>query len=155
MYYWIQDLNAINSQALNLDLQDLSYIYHTDIHVYNNDGLLIGTSQPIIFNKNLISNRIAARPFFSSNSNVNQYEHIGELKYLTGYTDFNNGDFMQIGYIAIPQFFSQDEIRSEIESFLGVIIQIYLIIVVLAILVSLFIGKQLPGRPTLRNHPLI
>ena len=143
MYYWIQDLNAINSQALNLDLQDLSYIYHTDIHVYNNDGLLIGTSQPIIFNKNLISNRIAARPFFSSNSNVNQYEHIGELKYLTGYTDFNNGDFMQIGYIAIPQFFSQDEIRSEIESFLGVIIQIYLIIVVLAILVSLFIGKQL------------
>jgi len=50
---------------------------------------------------------------------------------------------MQIGYIAIPQFFSQDEIRNEIESFLAVIIQIYLIIVVLAILISLFIGKQL------------
>ena len=143
MYYWIQDLNAINPQTLNLDLQDLSYIYHTDIHVYNNDGLLIGSSQPIIFNKNLISNRITPRPFFSSNSNVNQYEHIGQLKYLTGYTDFYNGDYMQIGYIAIPQFFSQDEIRSEIESFLGVIIQIYLIIVVLAILLSLFIGKQL------------
>jgi len=143
MYYWIQDLNAINSQALNIDLQDLSYIYHTDIHVYNNDGMLIASSQPIIFNKNLISNRIAPNPFFSSDSNINQYERIGQLKYLTGYTDFNNGDFMQIGYIAIPQFFSQDELRSEIESFLGVIIQIYLIIVVLAILLSLFIGKQL------------
>ena len=143
MYYWIQDLNAINSQTLNLDLQDLSYIYHTDIHVYNNDGMLIASSQPIIFNKNLISNRIAPNPFFSSDSNLNQYERIGQLKYLTGYTDFYNGDFMQIGYIAIPQFFSQDELRSEIESFLGVIIQIYLIIVVLAILLSLFIGKQL------------
>lgn len=142
-YYWNQDLNTINSQALNLDLQDLSYIYHTDIHVYNNNGVLVGSSQPIIFYKNLISNRISPAPFFSANSNVNQYEHIGQLRYLTGYTDFNNGDFMQIGYIAIPQFFSQDEIRTEIESFLAVIIQIYLIIVVLAILISLFIGKQL------------
>jgi len=143
MYYWNQDLNAISPQALNLDLQNLSYIYHTDIHVYNNDGILVGSSQPIIFNKNLISNRISPMPFFSSNSSINQYERIGQLKYLTGYTDFNNGDFTQIGYIAIPQFFSQDEIRNEIESFLGVIIQIYLIIVALAILLSLFIGKQL------------
>ncbi|MDP4238787.1 MAG: ATP-binding protein [Bacteroidota bacterium] len=143
MYYWNQDLHAINSQTLNLDLQDLSYIYHTDIHVYNNDGVLVGSSQPIIFNKKLISNRIAPAPFFSANSNINQYEHIGQLKYLTGYTDFNNGDFLQIGYIAVPQFYSQDEIKNEIESFLAVIIQIYLIVVVLVILLSLFIGKQL------------
>ena len=142
-YYWNQDLNAVNTQALNLDLQDLSYIYHTDIHVYNNKGILVGSSQPIIFYKNLISNRISPTPFFSASSILNQYEHIGQLKYLTGYTDFNNGDYIQIGYIAIPQFFSQDEIRNEIESFLAVIIQIYLIIVVLAILISLFIGKQL------------
>ena len=142
-YYWNQDLNAVNSQALNLDLQDLSYIYHTDIHVYNNSGVLIGSSQPIIFYKNLISNRISPTPFFAANTNMNQYEHIGQLKYLTGYADFNNGDFMQIGFIAIPQFFSQDEIRSEIESFLAVIIQIYLIIIFLAILLSIFIGNQL------------
>jgi two-component system nitrogen regulation sensor histidine kinase NtrY len=143
MYYWNQDLNTINTQALNLDLQDLSYTYHTDIHVYNNNGVLVGSSQPVIFNKNLISKRISPIPFFNAESNINQYEHIGQLKYLTGYSDFNNGDFLQIGYIAIPQFFSQDEIRNEIESFLAVIIQIYLIIIVLAVLLSLFIGKQL------------
>ena len=40
-------------------------------------------------------------------------------------------------------FFSQDEIRNEIQSFLTVIIHIYFIIIVLAILLSLFIGKQL------------
>jgi len=154
MYYWNQDLNTINSQTLNFDLQDLSYIYHTDIHVYDNNGLLVGSSQPIIFNKNLISNRIAPNPFFSSDSNIDQYEHIGHLKYLTGYTDFYNGDYMQIGFIAIPQFFSQDELRSEIESFLSVIIQIYLIIVVLAILISLFIGKQLSAPLNLLENKL-
>ena len=143
MYYWNQNLNAVNTQALNFDLQDLSYIYHTDIHVYDINGELVGSSQPVIFNKSLISNRIAPTPFFSENSSINQYEHIGQLKYLTGYTDFNNGDYLQIGFIAIPQFFSQDELRNEIESFLAVIIQIYLIIIVLTIILSLFIGKKL------------
>ncbi|HLP04867.1 MAG TPA: ATP-binding protein [Paludibacter sp.] len=143
MYYWNQDLNTMNTQNLNFDLQDLSYIYHTDIHAFNNEGVLIGSSQPLIFNKSLISNRISPKPYFSLNANINQYEHIGKLDYLTGYTDFYNGDYLQIGYIAIPQFFSQDEIRSEIESFLSVIIHIYLIIIILAILLSLFIGKQL------------
>jgi len=154
MYYWNQNLNALNTQALNLDLQDLSYIYHTDIHVYDNRGVLIGSSQPLIFNKKLISNRISPTPIFTSNANLNQYEHIGKLNYLTGYTDFYNGDYLQIGYIAIPQFFSQDEIQHEIESFLAVIIHIYLIIIVLAILLSLFIGKQLSAPLNLLENKL-
>ncbi|MEI6752549.1 MAG: ATP-binding protein [Paludibacter sp.] len=143
LYYWNQDLNNQNSQVLNFDLQDLSYIYHTDIHVYDNHGELVGSSQPIIFNKKLISIRISPTPFLNANSNLNQYEHIGKLTYLSGYTDFVNGDYLQLGFISIPQFFSQDEIKAEIESFLAVIIHIYLIIIILAILLSLFIGKQL------------
>ena len=115
---------------------------------------MVGSSQPIIFNKNLISNRISPTPFFKFNANINQYEHIGKLNYLTGYTDFYNGDYLQIGYIAIPQFFSQNEIRSEIESFLAVIIHIYLIIIVLAILLSLFIGKQLSAPLNMLENKL-
>lgn len=154
MYYWNQDLSTQNMQALNFDLQELSYTYHTDIHVYNNRGVLVGSSQPIIFNKKLISNRISSTPFFTQNANMNQYEHIGKLNYLTGYTDFYNGDYLQIGYIAVPQFFSQDEIRSEIESFLAVIIHIYLIIIVLVVLVSLFIGKQLSAPLNMLENKL-
>jgi two-component system, NtrC family, nitrogen regulation sensor histidine kinase NtrY len=154
MYYWNQDLNLQNTKNLNFDLQDLSYIYHTDIHVYDNRGVLVGSSQPLIFNKNLISNRISPIPIFTGNTNMNQYEHIGKLNYLTGYSDFYNGDYLQIGYIAIPQFFSQDEIRSEIESFLTVIIHIYLIIIVLAILLSLFIGKQLSAPLNMLENKL-
>jgi signal transduction histidine kinase len=154
MYYWNQDLNNQNTQTLNFYLQDLSYIYHTDIHVYDNRGQLIGSSQPIIFNKNLIGTRISPTPYFKTNSTVNQYEHIGKLNYLTGYTDFYNGDYLQIGFIAIPQFFSQDEIKTEIESFLSVIIHIYLIIIVLAVLLSIFIGKQLSAPLILLENKL-
>src|SRR5665647_2195531 len=154
IYYWHQDLNGLNTQNLNFELQDLSYVYHTDIHVYDNRGVLVGSSQPIIFNKNLISNRISPSPYFTQTANINQYEHIGKLNYLTGYTDFYNGDFLQIGYIAIPQFFSQNEIRDEIEGFLAVIVHIYLIIIVLAILLSLFIGKQLSAPLNMLENKL-
>ena len=142
-YYWIQDLSTVSQQGLNFDLQELSYMYQTDIHVFDNRGVLAGSSQPLIFNKNLISRQISPTPFFTSNSNINQEEHIGKLNYLTGYTDLYNGDYLQIGYIAIPQLLSQEEIRAEIEGFLAVIIHIYLIIIILAIVLSIFIGRQL------------
>jgi len=143
LYYWNKDLSDKNSQTLNLDLQDLSYTFHTDVHVYNNDGILVGSSQPLIFSKKLISNRIAPKPFFTEDANINQYENIGHLNYLTAYTDFFNGDYLQIGYIAVPQFFSQDEIQNEIESFISVIVHIYFIIILLVIILTLLIGKQI------------
>ena len=142
-YYWNLDLNQVNKQALNLDLQDLSYLYHTDIHIYDNKGVLIASSQPLLFSKNILSDRMSPIPFFTMKTNMNQYEKIGKLDYLTGYTNFYNGDYLQIGFIAIPQFFSQAQIRTEIEDFLSIILNIYIIIISLTILLSLFIGKQL------------
>ena len=143
LYYWNKDLSDKNTQTLNLDLQDLSYTFHTDVHVYNNDGILVGSSQPLIFSKKLISNRIAPKPYFTEDANINQYENIGHLNYLTAYTDFFNGDYLQIGYIAVPQFFSQDEIQNEIESFISVIVHIYFVIILLVIILTLLIGNQI------------
>ena len=154
LYYWNQKLSADNTQALNFDLQDLSYTYQTDIHVYDNLGELIGSSQPTIFNKSLISNRMSPTPYFTANANINQYEHIGKLNYLTAYADLYNGDYLQIGYIAVPQFLSQDEIQSEIQSFIAVIIHIYFIIIVLAIFLTLFIGKQLSAPLNMLENKL-
>jgi len=143
IFYWNRDLDESNTSALKFDLQDLSYTYQTDIFVYNNQGVLIGSSQPLIFRKYLIDDRIAPQPFFSQKSGINRNEHIGKLKYLTAYADFYNGDYLQIGYIAIPQFLSQKEIKSEIEGFLSSIIHIYIIIILLAIALTLIIGQQL------------
>jgi two-component system, NtrC family, nitrogen regulation sensor histidine kinase NtrY len=143
IYYWTQNLTDINAQALNLDLQELSYIYETDIHVYNNNGELVGSSQPLIFNRNLTGTRISPVPYFSANAELTQYESIGRLRYLVSYTDFYNGDFLQIGFIALPQFLSQEEIQRQITDFLSVVVHIYLIVIFLVIFLSLIIGKQL------------
>ncbi|MFZ4581189.1 MAG: ATP-binding protein [Paludibacter sp.] len=142
-YYWTQDIATVSSQGLNFDLQELSYMYQTDINVYDNYGRLVGSSQSLIYNKNLMGRQIAPEPYFRKNSNINQEERIGELRFMTGYTDFYNGDYLQIGYISIPLYVSTEEIRNEIEDFLAVVVHIYLIIALLSVLLSFIIGKQL------------
>jgi hypothetical protein len=67
MYFFNQELTIHNTPYLNFDLQDLSYVYRTDIHVFDNNGILVGSSQPLIFYRNLISNRMPPRVFFSQN----------------------------------------------------------------------------------------
>lgn len=153
-YYWQENLDSSLMATLNFDLQDLSYIYHTDIHVYNNDGKLVGSSQPNIFLRELISHRISPIVYFSRNENNNQYEKIGNLEYLTAYTDLYNGDFLQIGYIAVPQFLSEDLIQADLESFLTVIVHIYLIIIILFIILSLIITRQLSSPLTMLQDSL-
>ncbi len=153
-YYWREELDSTVSNTLNFDLQDLSYTYHTDIHVYNNAGKLVASSQPNIFSRGLIGRRISPIVYFSRNENNNQYERIGNLEYLTAYTDLYNGDFLQIGYIAVPQFLSEDLIQADLESFLTVIVHIYLIIIILFIILSLIITRQISSPLTMLQESL-
>ena len=142
-YFWSRDLNRYNTASLNIYLKDLSYTYKTDIHVYDLTGRLVGSSQPIIFEMGLLSLRMSPKPFFAENTNITQYEHIGTLEYLSAYTDFVNGDYTPIGYIAVPFFVSSDIINAEIDNLLGILLPIYLSIMLLSIILTSFISKQI------------
>ena len=153
-YYWTESLDSVAVNTLNFNLQDLSYTFQSDIHVYDNNGVLIASSQPSLFSRGLISRRISPLPYFSKNPNMNKYEYIGELEYLSAYTDFYNGDYLQIGYIAVPQYFSKDQVQLEIQEFMAVIVHIYLVITLLFILLSLIINKQLSAPLTMLENSL-
>ncbi len=153
-YYWNQELDERNASALNDDLRELSYTYQTDIHVFDNRGLLLGSSQPLIFSRHLISDRMSSRPFFSVDPQIQQYEHIGDLTYLVAYADFYNWDYLQIGYIAVPQFFSQENMQEEIQNFSSVIIHIYVIVIFIAIVLAIFVSKRLAAPLNMLEHKL-
>lgn len=142
-YFWIRNLNRYNTASLNVYLKDLSYTYKTDIHVYDLSGRLVGSSQPIIFDLGLLSFRMSPKPYFSENTNITQYEHIGSLEYLSAYADFVNGDYTPIGYIAVPFFISTDIINAEIDNLLAILLPIYLSIMLLSIILTSFISKQI------------
>ncbi len=143
MFYWTEDLAYVDRQSLNNSLQELAFRYQSDINIYDNHGKLKASSQPLVFSQNLVGDLISPQVIFSMEEPDYQYESIGELSYLAAYTDFINGDYLQLGYIAIPQYLSQTELNKKIEDYIAVIVQIYLIIMLLAIVVVLMIGRKL------------
>lgn len=153
-YYWVQQVDSTMTERLNFDLQDLAYTYKTDINIYDNNGLLVASSQPVIFNRNLTSRLIAPKPYFSSSSNIAETERIGNLEYLATYADFYNGEYLQLGFINIPQFLSRDEFNADVQSFLMVIMHILLLILVLFIVLSYLIGRRLTAPLTLIEERL-
>lgn len=142
-YYWNLTLTPNMAKTMSADLQDLSYTFQTDIHVYDNNGVLISSSQPIIFNRNLISRRISPQVYFLNDIKTNKYESIGNLNYLNSYSEFYNGDYLQIGYIAIPQYYSQVDVLTETQEFLKFIIHIYVIAFIISLILSNVIRRKL------------
>lgn len=152
--FWVNDITALSEQRISGILQDLAYRYQTDIHVYNQHGELAGSSQNLLFSKQLVSKLIAPAVVFGENMPVHLNEKIGQLNYLTTYAELINGDYIPLGYIAIPQYFSQSEINQKINQFLIALIQIYTLIILLSIFLLIIAGNRLASPLKLMEEKL-
>ena len=135
MYFWDLGLSSANTPSLNIDLRDMSFVYETDIHVYDLNGRLIGTSAPQLFDMGLLPKHVAPEPFFSGNTMMVQHEQIGKVRYLSAYTEFINGNYAKIGYVALPHFISQSEMTTHVENFMVKLLPLYIILLLVAILI--------------------
>ena len=140
-YYWNVSLSRRNSTSLNADLRDLSFTYETDIHVYDMNGDMLGTSSPALFDNGVHSRHIAPQVIFGGNANLLQYEQIGDLRYLCAYTEFYNGNYVQIGYISVPLFISSAEVEEELNDYLTKLFPLYLVVLLLTVVLVFVISK--------------
>ncbi len=143
LYYWNVSLGPQSSSGMNIDLRDLSFAYQMDIHVYDMSGKLLGTSTPELFERGLLSSRIAPEPFFSTSATMLQEEQIGDMRYLAAYTEFYNGNYVQIGYISVPLFISADEVNAQADAFLAKIFPPTLGLIILSFLLSMALSRGL------------
>ncbi len=148
-YFWNMALSLEQSSGMNVDLRDLSFAYEMDIHVYDLNGQLVGSSTPELFERGLLSERIAAYPFYQltqSNSYhepILREERIGDMRYLATYTEFINGSYMPIGYISVPMFISADEINAEADAFLAKLLPPTLLLLILSLIISVVMAREL------------
>ena len=54
LYYWDIELTSAQAQGLSIDLRDLSYDMHQDVHVYSLSGELLATSSQELLDKGLL-----------------------------------------------------------------------------------------------------
>ena len=154
LYFWDIGLSSANTIPLNVELRDMSFAFELDIHVYDLNGQLIGTSAPQLFHYGILPTHIAPQPFFLGQSNLVQYEHIGEVKYLSAYIDFVNGSHNQIGYIALPSFISQKEISDHLYAYTLKVFPLYLVLLVVAIVVVWVISRLVTSSLSIVSNQL-
>ncbi|MCX6269760.1 MAG: ATP-binding protein [Bacteroidetes bacterium] len=126
-------------------LNKLSLVFFSDINLYDPYGNLIASSRPLIFEEGLVATKMNWLSF--SELSIDQkslfihQDKIGSYRFLSAYLPFRNEQDKLIGYLNLPYFARQDEIRTEISAFLVAFINIYVLLVAFSILLAIVISS--------------
>jgi two-component system, NtrC family, nitrogen regulation sensor histidine kinase NtrY len=124
-----------------------SLVFFTDINLYYPDGNLLATSRPEIFTRGFISNKINATAYRNLHHNNRSLfihkERIGEYDYLSAYVPLRNVNNDLIAYLNLPYFARQDELTNEISAFLVAFVNIYIILIAIAIYLAVIISNYI------------
>ncbi len=128
-------------------LTRFSNVFFTDINLYTPGGILVASSRPQVFDEGMVSRKMDAKAFSELTTNKNtlfiHQENIGKLFYESAYVPFRNDNNELIGYINLPYFAKQSELKKEISTFLIAFININIILVALAIIIALLVSNYI------------
>jgi len=142
-------LRGSDENALSFEnhLTDLAHLTNLDANVYNGQGLLMATSQPLIFENSLISSYInasALRKIRRGESAFIETEQVGKLSYFVAYAPLkmpSTGEL--IGMVGIPFFSSGISLETaQINIFIN-ILNIFTLIFIALVILSYFVSQWL------------
>jgi two-component system nitrogen regulation sensor histidine kinase NtrY len=136
-----------NGNYVQYILQKFAKVFYTDINLYDNEGYLLGTSRPKVFNVGLLSEQM--NPFAYQQMKFNQIsefvhdESIGELDYSSAYLPFYNKKGNRLGFINLQHFGQQREFENQIQKFMVAIINVFILLLAISIVLAIFISAWL------------
>ncbi len=132
---------------LNQLLIKFSDVFYTDINLYSTDGAMIATSRPEIYENKLLAERMDMNAF--RELTVNQRaefvhnETIGNLDFISAYVPFINIDNETLAYLNLPYFTRQEILKGEVSNLIVAVINIYALLILLTVAVTVIISDQL------------
>jgi len=128
-------------------LLNLYNVLFSDINLFDAEGRLVASSRPRIFEEQIVGPRMdpGALAYFrqGQKSQLVHNEQIGEMNFLSSYVPLRNYRHDLIGYINLPYFDRQEEIRREVSYFILAFVNINLLLLFLAILLALTVSKYI------------
>ncbi|NQV03792.1 MAG: GHKL domain-containing protein, partial [Bacteroidia bacterium] len=143
----LEDLQDAGGEELETILIKFSNVFFSDINLYDPQGVLLASSRPRIFREGLISdliNRQAYQRLQEKRSSMFvQIEHIGALNYLSAYVPFYNTQNKLLGYLNLPYFSRQDDLKREIATFLIAFVNIYVLFLLMGAMVTYLVSNYI------------
>ena len=144
---YVSTIDPELQQWLYRELYKLSNIFSTDINIYNINGDLIATSRPEIFAKGVTSERMNSQAFYelSERYQLNYFhpEKNGTLSYLSAYEPIINSSGDYLGYLNLPYFTREDELKQGISTFIVAFINLYLLLFLASVIVAVFLSNRI------------
>lgn len=141
------------NQEVEQLMQEISEIHGTDVNLYDTSGMLRVSSNPLIYNKGVLSERMNPVAYFSLNTRkAVQYvanEQMGKVDYISVYSPVRDEQGNAYAYLNIPSYSTQGELKQEISNFLVTIINLNAFIFLVAGAIALFITNRITHSFTL------
>ena len=136
-----------NKDRLRALVNQLSDANRIDLNIFDHTGLLLATTQPGIYDQFLLAPVMNPQAFFKlRNENASQLlqkEKVTDFEYLSGYVPLFDDENIIKAYLNLPYFTEKSEIDKEISSFLVSLINIYFLLLLIAIIIAYFIGQRI------------
>ncbi|OFX89925.1 MAG: hypothetical protein A2W99_08830 [Bacteroidetes bacterium GWF2_33_16] len=141
------DLSDNYSDYLTYLLTKFSNVFYIDINLYDVNGNLLASSRPQIFEKGLMGKKMNTEAYLEmvvkkSGKFIHQ-ESIGDLTYLSAYVPFVNDDNELLGYLNLPYFTKQSELKKETYTIIVAVVNIYFFLILLSIVIAIFITNNI------------
>ncbi|HYG02467.1 MAG TPA: ATP-binding protein [Chryseosolibacter sp.] len=132
---------------LSSEVSDLAELSNLDANIYDAAGRLIATSQPMIFESNLLSGYINPKAFLEVLQGQNLFigsERVGKLDYFVSYSVLRSSQTGQVlGILGIP-FFQSAYILKKVQSVILInILNIFAFIFIVLLLLSYLVAERL------------
>jgi len=131
----------------------LAKIHSLDLNVYRTDGKLMITSQPDIFNKDLVSRNINSLALLNlrnkGKSRHVQDELVGGLNYLSAYLPYRNSVGETLSYLHFPYYSKQQSFRADISYFLVALVNVYVLLILVATAIALLLSRSITNSLTI------
>ena len=139
--------NANNEISFANRLTELTKLSNLDANVFRPDGTLLATSQPLIFERNLLSNYINPDAYNKIKEGENAFiesERVGKLEYFVAYTSLKSSQTGKvIGILGIPFFQSGYFLEKVQIIILSNILNIFAFIFIILLVLSYFVSEWL------------
>lgn len=128
-------------------LQKFSNVFYSDINLYSTNGHLLATSRPELYQQGLSGQMMNTQAYYQLvNLQKAEYiheEYIGNLHFTSAYVPIYNYQRDVLAYLNLPYFVGNNELKSEIYSLIVAVANAYLLFVLFAIGVAVFISRRI------------
>ncbi|MFK7900213.1 MAG: ATP-binding protein [Cyclobacteriaceae bacterium] len=140
--------HKISVRKLGETIESIAQNTGADINLFDTEGNLLATSQPLIYESSLLSKKINSNAFIDiiekKKKSVIEDESIGDLEYQSFYTaliPYSNKEFQ--GIVSVPFFNGSDDLKQKRTVLFTTVVNIFSSLFILLLLLSYLTSKAL------------